>query len=377
VLETAKYSRAELQERFDALMDQAASRCVTGRDVVSLSGGVDSPAIAAFAAPRHLELSGRPLHALSAVFPRFPSVDERRYVELVSDRLDLPLHVYEQRVNALDRLGDWVALVDGPFHAASLAQYEEHYRQAREKGFRTVFTGEAAEFVVDMRTHLLGHLLTHGRLRAARRVLQAHRKAGTPAWWLPVLIARGLAPRAAVAAKRRRTRFDLPEWVDLRRANEAAATSYVSARERWRKLQLAAFIGPGLSGEAEEICQTVCGVRTRRPWTDVDLFEFFLSLPAEVKFPDHRDKSLVRSLLRGHVPDEILDRRDRTVFDAAVLGDLDYTTLRRFLLNPSYRLPGIDYDALAERLRNGRLESIQDYVWARNLAAAHAFLSLW
>ena len=75
-------------------MNQAVSRTVSGNDVVALSGGIDSPVVAAFAAARHAELSGRPLQALSAVFPHLPSVDELPYIELVRKRLDIPLQTY-------------------------------------------------------------------------------------------------------------------------------------------------------------------------------------------------------------------------------------------------------------------------------------------
>ncbi len=342
-----------------------------------MSGGVDSPAVAAFAAPRHLEISGHPLQALSFVYPKFPSVDERHYIEIVAKSLGIPVHLYEQRANVLDGLAEWVALADGPFLTASLAHYAEDYRLARELGFQTILTGEHAEHTFNMQAFVLGHYLTHGRFRQALRELSERRQQGTPVWWLPVLVGRAVAPTFAVAAKRRRARFGVPSWVDLRKANEPAAASFGPAKERWRTLQLSALIGPGLSVEAEEICQAVCGVRARRPWTDVDLFEFFLSLPAEVKFPDGVNKSLVRKLLAGRVPDEILDRRDKTVFDEALLGDIDYATLRAFLVNPTYRMPGIDYEQLSQRLHDGTFESVHEYGWARDLAAVHAFLSQW
>ncbi len=158
--------------------------------------------------------------------------------------------------------------------------------------------------------------------------------------------------------------------------SERVATSYASPRERWRTLQLSGFIGPGISAEAEAICQAVCGVQARRPWTDIDLFEFFLSLPAEIKFPDTGGKDLVRSLLRGRVPDEILDRQDRTYFNEAMLAEIDYQTLRRLLVAPEHRFQGVDYALLAERLRNEDLEAL-DFNWARHLATAHAFLAQW
>jgi hypothetical protein len=128
--------------------------------------------------------------------------------------------------------------------------------------------------------------------------------------------------------------------------------------------------------EADDIVQEVCGVRTRRPWADVDLWEFFLRLPAEVKFPDTQSKGLVRRLLRGRVPDAILDRRDKTVFDESIVARIDYPTLRRWLIDPKDRLNGVRYDVLRRRLEQEDL-SVGEFVRAKDLAGVHAFLSQW
>ena len=376
LLETADLAGIEIQERFDELLGQAVSRCLTGHDLISLSGGIDSPAVAAFAAPRHLELSGQPLQALTAVYPRFRSVDERPYVELLADRFAIPLQTYEPQANPLGDLAEWVALTDGPYPAASLALYAESYRRARELGFRTVLSGEHAEFVFALNWFLIEHLATHGRVGAVRRQLDIRRKKGQSVPSLAWLFARCLAPGRLLAARERRSSAGVPAWLDTGKVSERVATSYASPRERWRTLQLSGFIGPGISAEAEAICQAVCGVQARRPWTDIDLFEFFLSLPAEIKFPDTGGKDLVRSLLRGRVPDEILDRRDRTYFNEAMLAEIDYQTLRRLLVAPEHRFQGVDYALLAERLRNEDLEAL-DFNWARHLATAHAFLAQW
>jgi hypothetical protein len=165
----------------------------------------------------------------------------------------------------------------------------------------------------------------------------------------------------------------VPTWIDLRRAIDEEP---MAAGERWRRSQLVGFIGPGVALEAEEVCQAVVGVSSRRPWTDIDLWELFLSLPAEQKFPDLRPKGLVRDLLRGRVPDEVLDRTDKTVFDEAMLAEIDYPTLRRFLSRPDERLPGVDYARLDTLLQSEQLGPL-DYQWARNLAGVHAFLSQW
>ncbi|MDP9260538.1 MAG: ABC transporter permease subunit, partial [Actinomycetota bacterium] len=59
----------------------------------------------------HLELFGTPLVAITAVYPRLSSVDERQYTELAARRLRIPLHTWEPQTSPLDDLEDWVALV--------------------------------------------------------------------------------------------------------------------------------------------------------------------------------------------------------------------------------------------------------------------------
>jgi asparagine synthase (glutamine-hydrolysing) len=373
-LETADYTNDELRDRFTELMDQAVARCLTGNDAVLLSGGVDSPAVAAFAAPRHLELFAKPLVAISAVYPEFSTVDERPYIEVAAQRLGIPLHTWQPRTNALEDLEEWVGLVDGPVVAGSLALYKGAYRVARELGHRAILTGEFAEFVCTLNDFLLDHLLTHGRLGAARRQLWMRRSRGTSWVALGREVAAAVSPAFLRAARIRQTQAGVPAWIDRSKANEAAGRSLVGPRGRWAKLQVSPFFGAGSSVEAEEVCQATSGVRVRRPFADLDLWQFFLSLRAETKFPDYAGKELLRRLLRGRVPDELLDRRDKTVFDDAMLADIDFPTLRRLLVNPEHRLDGVDYGALAERLRREDIR-IVDYIWLTRLAAVHAFLS--
>jgi asparagine synthase (glutamine-hydrolysing) len=378
LLETGRFSRDELKGRFDELMTQAVNRVLTGDDAVSLSGGIDSPAVAAYAAPEHQKMSGRPLRGISVVFPQFPSVDETEYTKLVADALSIPLDLYEQTAKPMDGLAEWVRLADSPVPTISLPQYEEHYRRVRALGYRTLLTGEIAEFVFDLPMFLTPHLFWHGRWRALARLLAGRRARG--ASWRA--IARDLAyPFVPSWVTARRWHHSgagapVPDWVDRGRATRAAVNSIVPQARRWSKVQLGPFSGVGLSIEADEICQEITGVRARRPWADVDLWEFFLSLPAEVKFPDTRGKTLVRRLLRGRVPEPILNRRDKTVFDDSVLSNIDYPELRRWLENPPSRVPGVNYDLLWDRLEHETLD-LFDFIRAKDLASVHAFLSLW
>jgi hypothetical protein len=164
------------------------------------------------------------------------------------------------------------------------------------------------------------------------------------------------------------------------RVQRAAAASAPSLPpwQLWRRQQLQGFHGSTVTMEADEVCATLNGVTIRRPLADVDFWEFFLSLRAEVKFPDRAPKSLVRSLLRDRVPDEILDRRHKTVFDDHALRQIDYEALADLLgaEGDGYRVPGVDYRLLHQRIQRRELD-LADWVWARDLARIHAFVSLW
>ncbi len=376
VFETARSSGDELVDRFDHLMDQAVERVLTGNDVVSLSGGIDSPAVAAYGAERHLELSGRPIGALSMVFPDFPEVDESRYIQTVARRYALDLHTFQPSARPLDDIGDWVRLCDSPCPIHPPAEAAEYYRLARSLGYTNVVGGDLAEYGTAQRAGLLGHLVAKGRLRTVPAVIRSQRDIAIS--WLGIArqLLSPIVPRSMMAARRRMSVPGGPAWLDEPRVRAANADAVVAPLRRYRWDQVGFFVGPPIGNEADATVQAACGVLNRRPWVDVDLAEFFISLPAEIKYPDFRFKTFVKRLLRGRVPDEILDRTDKTYFNTRILGTIDWDSLRRWLVRPSYRMPGIDYDVLAEAI-DRREFTIADFKWAVDLAKTHAFMALW
>lgn len=378
LLETARLSPEEVAERFHELFAQAVRRTLTGNDVVALSGGIDSPPIAVFANREHMQLFGTPLPALAEVYPAQPSSDETYYIELVAGRLGLPLHTYEPGRQRLDRLQYWVGLFDGPWSTVAPEGTAQRCREARSLGFRTLLTGHFAEHVTAAgQWFLVPHLIWRARFRAAAAQLASQRSAGVRPRRLARQALEAFTPQ--VVQRRRlfqRPQLPMPSWLDRRRIAERDARAALPARKRWLSFQ-APFFGGSTTGEADAYSHAVHGIRPRRPWADVDLWEFFLSLPAEVKFPDHRMKGLARTLLRGEVPDEILDRRDKTNTNEYFRSMcLDMDALRRWLLAPEHRVAGIDYALLARELEREDI-SLAHYLWARDLAAVHAFLALW
>jgi hypothetical protein len=55
---------------------------------------------------------------------------------------------------------------------------------------------------------------------------------------------------------------------------------------------------------------------------------------------------------------------------------IDYAPLRKFLVNPAYRIPGVKYDILADRIDRQDMKLV-DYFWVNDLVRIHAFLSQW
>ncbi len=384
LLESARLTLPEAEEALADVVERAVRRSLSGEDVVSLSGGIDSPTIAAFAAPEYRERLGRPLPALSSVYPDLPAVDESRWIEQVVDFLGMELHTYRPASRPLDDLAHWVDVLDGPVDTMSIPELAENYRLAREVGARTVLSGEMAEWVFTFGQHLIGHFVLHGRVGASLAWVRDQRARG--ASWRRLLRRAGpslVSPRLGLAWLRLRGRSQvfrqLPPWVDRTAAGGPGERPDLArpARRRWLEHQLDPLVGVGsYSFDADAICAAYHGVHVRRPLADVDLWEFVLSLPAEVKFPNALPKSLLREAVRGRLPDAILDREDKTFFDDFALRTADYEGLRRWILDTDVRLAGVDYAALAARIE-ARDMGVVELLWAYDLARAHAFLGLW
>ncbi len=126
--------------------------------------------------------------------------------------------------------------------------------------------------------------------------------------------------------------------------------------------------------EVEEIIEELSGVHTRRPFSDIDLWEFFLSLPAEVKFPDAVPKSFLRRAIDGMLPEEIVWRTHKTLFDDHALDRAPYDRLADLIDDSEYRMRGVDYDLLKRRIAERSL-SVGELLWADDLAKVHAFMA--
>ena len=165
-------------ENSHEVMGQAVARCLTGQDVIPLSGGVDSPAVAGLAAPLHPQSTSAGHPQRLSLDPEHPKVDERPYIESVTEYLGMRLHTWTSKATRFSTTSPSGAKIpDGPIPSITAAQMHEFYLEARRLGFRNILTGDVAECLVELQQHVAGHLLIHGRWVALARLFETQKAA--------------------------------------------------------------------------------------------------------------------------------------------------------------------------------------------------------
>jgi asparagine synthase (glutamine-hydrolysing) len=280
----------------------------------SLSGGVDSSAIASISA----RVAGEhPRHAFTATFPGFAR-DEWSYAEETAAAAGVvEHHAVSPRVeDLLEDLQDLVRDQEEPFTSTSIYAQWRVMRAAREAGVVVLLDGQGAD-------ELFGGYLGSGgwalRAMGPRSAFAALVKRPAIAEELAVAYLTGHAPRAL--ARRHRLRRASP-YVARALAHEAADAEPVPVD--WREdhsplrneLYRQAFRAP-----LPDLCRyadrdsMAHSVEVRLPFLDRRIAELAFSLPASLIYRDGVTKAVLRDALRGLVPDRVLDRREKVGYE--------------------------------------------------------------
>ncbi|HYR10217.1 MAG TPA: asparagine synthase (glutamine-hydrolyzing), partial [Longimicrobium sp.] len=347
--EPVRYWRVDPERRTELSFDDAAERLRElfldsvrlhlRSDVpvgAALSGGIDSSAIVG--AIRHLE-PGAELHSFSYV-ANDARLSEERWVDAVQRSAGTVAHkvrpVAEDLPAELDEL---IRVQDEPFGGTSIYAQLRVFRLAREAGIKVMLDGQGAdELLAGYWPSLLariGSLVRGGRLLAAASLAgHSARLTHVPTRSLLVSAAGVCAPEAVRAAARRARRgsaasgghFLRREWFVERGAVEEVDPP-PGSRDLLRR-SLLQGLGLGLPAllRYEDRNSMANSIESRVPFLNPALAEFVLSLP-EAHLVDGRGvtKSVFRRAMRGIVPDEVLDRRDKIGFatpEASWLGVL-------------------------------------------------------
>jgi asparagine synthase (glutamine-hydrolysing) len=314
----------------------------------SLSGGVDSSAVAALCA--RLGADAR-RHAFTATFPGYER-DEWPYAEEVARAAGVLEHHRAQPT--ADALGDDLeALVrsqEEPFGSTSIYAQWCVNRAARDAGIVVLLDGQGADELFGGYPWIVGTAAVAGGPAGIARAVRAG--GSRRAFAVRMLAGAYLPQRVARVYRRRSASPYVARGVVAQTLHVAPpAPAFAAGSAMRRELLLESFVTslPALLRYADR-SSMAHSREVRLPYLDRRVAEFAFSLPASFLCRDGVTKRILRDAVRGLVPEAILARRDKVAFEPPQAQWLAEPAWRErigeVLLDPSTRARGL-YDTSA------------------------------
>jgi asparagine synthase (glutamine-hydrolysing) len=303
------YKRAsDYVERFEELMRAAVEDRLRAKSVgVSMSGGLDSTAVAAFAqSSLSKQYSDFDLYACSVVYDKLIPDEERRYSQQAADHLAMPIkHLAADNYQPFERWSEAACRQPEPYHDPLLVISADLLKLIAARS-RVVLTGWDGDAVLsEQPAAYFARLLKEKKLG---------RLATCMGWY--VLSQRQLPPVGLRTwLKRRLGKYPVaslyPSWL-----NQSFAKR-MNLHERWKQINMEpppeetvrpyasrVFSLPNWSTLFESYDAGITGelLEARHPLVDVRLVDYLLSIPP---VPWCVKKQLLRTSMRGILPDAI------------------------------------------------------------------------
>ena len=327
-------------EAADELLAHATRAALNGfsRPAVSLSGGYDSQAVAAYAVK---ELGGdRPLAAFTAVPEAgwdgrigknrfgdegvYAAMLARMYPSIEHTSIDAYGLSFGHKLASL-----FVTMGAPPRNAMNFPWIHEIRRHAREQGCDVLLTGTLgnASFSFDGEG-MLPQLFRRGRWFALAREIRAmpHRSGRDLLRDVVAQVALPFLPEKFWSLQHRWRhgveRYSLPDWCGLNpdwarrmRVHERAAEHGFDVNFRYMPSTLAArcavLSGSEESGDLLQAIEAIGGIPRRDPTSYRPLIEFCLGIPDDQYLKNGVSRRLARRLLKGKIPDTVLNESRR------------------------------------------------------------------
>jgi asparagine synthase (glutamine-hydrolysing) len=301
--------KAYVEQFLDHLNVAVADRLRVPTVGILMSGGLDSPSVAAAASKI---LRGRHgVESVRAFSNSQPAADdEHKYAQLVAEALGIPIEFHENR--DVDAPADWT---DSRLHTPQpvpFANYTAGFRdrcRTYSSHSRVAFYGEGPDnaLMFEWKSHCR-ELLRSGRfVRAATDIVIdafLHRKIPTPS---------GLFS-TSTPQTRQFADDDVPVWMNEDFERSVGARGRVrelhNRRSRLHPYRPLAYQSIretfwGSLFESYDSASTLANLEMRHPYADLRMLRFLLAVPV---LPWCRGKYLIRSSMRGTLPDRVLNR---------------------------------------------------------------------
>lgn len=295
----------------------------------ALSGGLDSSAVVC--AMRYLE-PDMPIHTFTYVASG-TSIDEEYWADRVNDHIGaIPHKVHVTPDELAKDLDDMIRSQGEPFGSTSIYAQYRVFQCAKEAGIKVTLDGQGADEMLagysGYPQAYLQSLKDRSQYWQMLLFLWCWTKwpGRTKKQALKFFVAPFIPSWLKETARKLNGQNSAPEWLNLDALKEAGAATGFPEREispegRGRRLVEAlrqALLGQGLAsllrhGDRNSMRWSI---ESRVPFLTADLASYLLSLPEEYLISsDGETKHIFRAAMRGIVPDEILDRKDKIGFE--------------------------------------------------------------
>ena len=256
---------------------------------ILLSGGVDSSTVASFSAQ-----SGENFTALCAGYSGKSDRDERNQAHATARYLGIDYHDVELNPGEFaSSFEEITGYLDEPNGDISVMPQWALYRRARARGFKVLLSGIGGDeiFAGYSSWNSIGKLDSH---HSSTDVLACQTEMLADKEMLDHIAGQKLiAAREQADTPTQRLTAQVPAGHDT--VNAVLLGTYLVSNGCF----LADKLGMG------------CSVEVRVPFLDHILVEHLLSLPLARRFDSGRSKVLLKQLMRGRLPDAVLDGRKR------------------------------------------------------------------
>jgi asparagine synthase (glutamine-hydrolysing) len=328
-------SAAEASGQARRLLRQAVARRAAAGETsaILLSGGIDSASVAGVSSGC-LAAERRPRRAYSAVFPRYPEIDEAELISLIASGAGLDSTAIEVEPGGLiAAAAPYIEAWQVPPPTPNLRFLRPLLDRAAADGVRVLQDGEGGDAVFWYSAPLLAERLRRGRLISAWSLAGRFPEYGVPTTWRTRIERLRQWGRAHDFSPRPQP------WLTVEPSLlEARDPAPPAEGPGWWVAQVAGILGPGsrLAHDTTRRNSALSGIEPRHPLLDVDLVEGALSFPPELALARRYNRPVLREAVAGLVPDEARLRPYKSNFDPVIAEgtDADLPLVEALLLRP-------------------------------------------
>lgn len=305
--------RQTYTEQFRALVERAiGDRLPTGQVGVSMSGGIDSTALAACA----VAATGDPSRVVAecVYFQSLIADDEQIFAGLAARHMGIDLHLAALDQAAYDpQWRERTIITDEPTTGIVTAHPDREMNRAMAERAEVWFYGEGPDNALEFeRAAYLSWLRRRGDWLRLASAAWSYAHAKGAAGWRDIL-------RRALARPPRHPSNDLvvPRWMhrDMVRRTELEQRLERETRDgeqehAWHPRAVASFGNPIWQRlfTSCDFDEAQAPLVWRHPYLDLRVLTFMLSVPP---IPWAYDKRLLREAMKGRLPDAVLERRKK------------------------------------------------------------------